>query len=234
MPRESARARELTSEAVEIARSIGDRYTLALALNKFGWLAMDAGESAEAQRVLEQNLPLWRELNDLFTENTTLQRLAMLAMDAARFADALALWERCTAIYRLLGSSTEQAAKTLHEVAISARLAGNVNRAIEACDESLTLYQSLGKQLEVAAVTASLGHLHRQRGATAMAAVAFAESLRTFRSLDSDLFVAIPLTGLGGIAFDERRRALVRRWNSVHVSELQVAGRPAFAAERIG
>jgi predicted ATPase len=199
--RDSVRARELAGEALGIARRLGDRWTLATSLTILGRLAIDARELAEARRLLEQSAVLSSELKDRYNEINTLGLLAQLELETAGFEAALALYERCAANHRLLGSRLGLAV-ALHDVAITARLVGDYDRAEQAYQESVELYEELGLSGEAAAVRASLGHLHMACGATAVAAATFAESLLALRSQRTDGGIATVLAGLGALALD--------------------------------
>jgi predicted ATPase len=204
--RDAVRARRLAAEEVKIARRLGDRWTMAMALGYLGRLAMDAGEPTEARRLLEQSVALTGDVNDLYGQSIRLDMLARLDMDQALFVNALALYERRAANFRLVGSRA-QLAQGLHDVGVAARLAGDANRALRAYQECLAQFEDLGQANEVGEVRASLGHLHRQRGAVTLAAAMFAESLRMLSSENSELGVATALSGLGGIALDAGQTA---------------------------
>ncbi len=161
-----------------------DRWAMAMSRARLGRLAMNVGQPAEARRLLRQAVALSGDLNDLYSASSRLGLLAQLEIDATQFAEALALHEQRAANYRLLGNR-RLLAEALHDLGISARLAKDADRALPAFEESLTQFQALGRRREVAAVTASLGHLHMQRGALAQAAVKFADSLRVFSGQDT-------------------------------------------------
>jgi tetratricopeptide (TPR) repeat protein len=206
LPIDPVRARSRLAEAGQIARRLGDRYTLQAPLAYFGRLAMDAVERTEARRLLEQSVALAGELNDLYNQSIKLGWLAELETDEARFAEALALLECCVANYRLLRNRS-LLAHALHDLAIGARRVGDADHALRAFEESLALFQDLNGKGEVAALTASMGHLHRQRGASAEAVVTFAESLRVLASQDSELGIATALAGLAMMSLDAGRAA---------------------------
>jgi tetratricopeptide (TPR) repeat protein len=202
--RDSGRARTLALEAGDIARRLGDRSLLALTFNVLGMVARHEGKPDEAMQLLKTSLDLYAELNDLFSESSDLGLLAALEVEGGRFAGAIPYLVRDAANYRLLGNRF-MAAHALHDLAIAARRAGDVERALNAYDESMSLFEYLGQHAEVAAVRAGLGHLHIQRGELSLAGVTFGESLRVLSAHASDLGVATVLAGLGVIALDDRR-----------------------------
>jgi predicted ATPase/class 3 adenylate cyclase len=203
---DSARARYLATEAMEIANGLGERWVMAMTLGELSWLALDSGEPVEARRMTEKALALAGELNDLFNVGQKLDRLAKLAMDGCRFADALALYERRAASYRLLGNRL-RLAQTLHDLAIAARLVGDTDRALQAFDETLELCHGLGQASQIVAISASLGCLQRQRGTYAEASLTFTRSLRRLNSQESELGIATALCGVGRMALDANRPA---------------------------
>jgi len=174
------RARELATEAVEIAHRLGERWVMQQALSAVALVDLDSGELSEARQVLEQGAALALELNDVFNVSTKLVRLAQLEMDECRFARALDLYARCVSNYRLIGNRL-RLALVLHDAGVAARLEGAADRALPAFEESLALYLSFGQVGGVAAVRASLGHLYLQQEAIPEAAAEIKQSLEELR-----------------------------------------------------
>jgi predicted ATPase len=202
--RDAVRARKLATEALDIASKTGDRWALAFSLGQLVRLAVAAGERTEAKLLLQRSLALSGELNDLYSEGLKLGQLAQLEMDAAEFAVALALNEQRVAKCRQLGNRAHLA-HALHDLAIAARLTGDLDRGLRAYEDCLALFQTLEETGDVAALTASMGHLHRQYRNRTLAAAGFAESLRALNSQNAELGIATALAGLGGLALDEQR-----------------------------
>jgi hypothetical protein len=90
-----------------------------------------------------------------------------------------------------------QLAQALLDAAVAARLSGDTNAAFRVFNESLAIFENLGLHAELAAASASLAHLHLQRGSFASAAMTLDESLRALCEEDSELGVTTVLTGLG-------------------------------------
>ncbi|MBV9310088.1 MAG: hypothetical protein JOZ73_04610 [Solirubrobacterales bacterium] len=199
--RDVPRARQLATEAVEIAYALGERQLLGFSLSQLARLAMASGQPSRARRLLEQSRAASAEINDLYSECQRLASLAQLEVDADRFVDALAIQEQRAAKWRLLGSRT-QLAHALHDLAIAARLTGDVDRARQAFDESLALSEALGQRSENAAARASLGHLHRQRGSFGLALATFEESQRILSDLNVESGLATVFAGLAALVLD--------------------------------
>jgi non-specific serine/threonine protein kinase len=146
------------------------------------------------------------ELNDLSNLSLKLARLAHQEMDQCHFMNALALHERRAANYRLLGNR-RWLAQALHDLGIAARLVGDTDRAFRAFDESLALGRSLGQPDEVGSVSASMGHLHYQRGELDDAGLLFERSLRSLHEQGIEWGIATALSGVGRMALEAGRPA---------------------------
>ncbi len=194
-------ARALTLEAAAIARRIGERNTLGMALAALANLDLDVHNHADARQWVEESLVMADELNDVFNSSQRLGTLAQLAMDELRFADATRFLDQCAANFRLLGNRP-RLANALHDLAIAARMAGDADRAHQTLQECRVLFHDLGYHAEVAAVMASLGHLQRQQGALEVAAATFESSWPVLSSQASELGIPTVLVGLGGLALD--------------------------------
>jgi predicted ATPase/DNA-binding CsgD family transcriptional regulator len=203
---DSVRAKDLAARAVEISNRLGERYVLHQALATLGKVALDSGELTEARRLTDTSVTLAVELNDLSNLSAKLARLAHQAMDECQFVNALDLHDRRAANYRLLGNR-RWLAQALHDLAISARLVGDTDRALCAFEESLALCRSLGQAGEVASVNASLGHLHWQRGALGDASLLFERSLRSLHDQGIEWGIATALSGVGRAALESGRPA---------------------------
>jgi predicted ATPase len=202
--RDARRARTLLAEALDIARRIGERNSLSMALATLANLELDAKHDSEARRLVEESLALTDELDDLFNSSQRLGTLAQLAIDEKRFVDAMDLLERCMAGFQLLGNRPRRA-QTLHNLALAARMAGDADRALEAFDQSCALFRELNLHAEVGAVMASLGHLQRQLGAIGQAAETFGASAAILTGQGSVLGIPTVLSGLGRLALDSNR-----------------------------
>jgi hypothetical protein len=164
-------------------------------------LALDAGDVAEARRWDERSVTLARELNDLHTLSVKLGRLAQLAMDSGEPGAALAFHRQRAGSSRLLGNPL-RLAQALHDVAIAARLVGDMDGARQAFDESLQLCQTLRLPSDVARIIASLGHLHRQLGSRSEACERFKQALGGLTGRETELGIATALCGVGQLALD--------------------------------
>jgi predicted ATPase/transcriptional regulator with XRE-family HTH domain len=200
--KDSLRARELASEAVWLAETIGERWALGQAYAQVSQLAVDARELTRARLFAEKSLALHDELN----VGNKLARLAQLELegDEPHFAEALVLHERRLAKFRLLGNRP-WLAQTLHDVGLAARRVGDLGRAEQALVEALALYKALGQRIESAMVGASMGHIYAQCGDRGEASRLFTAALKDLRDGNSELGVATALCGVGLLLLDDRR-----------------------------
>jgi predicted ATPase/transcriptional regulator with XRE-family HTH domain len=200
-----ARSKVLANELHVIANRLGERWALVQALRGMSVLALESGELDAARRFLHLSLHPSEQLNDWFEVGQGLARLAQLEMDSSRFSEALAVNERRAASYRLLGNR-RRLAQALHDLGIAARLAGALDRARGAFDESLALSETLDQSDEVNAVHASFGHLHLACGAPREAASKFTRSLRGSNHSARELSIATALSGVGRMLLDADQR----------------------------
>ena len=202
--RDAERARALILEAIDLARPIGERNTMGLALGTLANLTLDAKDPSTTRQLVEESLAMAEQLNDLFNASQRLGTLAQIAMDDMRFGDAVDLLERCATRFQFLGNR-HRLAHARHELAFAARMAGDIDRARRSFEESRALFENLGLRAEAAAVLASLGHLQRQHGERATAAATFETSWHLLNARGVELGIPTVLAGLGELALDANR-----------------------------
>jgi tetratricopeptide (TPR) repeat protein len=202
--RNAERARALILEAIDLARPLGERNTMGLALGTLANLTLDAHDPVVARGLVEESLAMAEELNDVFNASQRLGTLAQIAMDDLRFTDAADLLDRCATHFRFLGNR-HRLAHAQHEMAFAARMAGDSDGARRAFGESRALFEGLGLDAEAAAVLASFGHLQRQHAELAAAAATFETSWRLLNARDVELGIPTVLAGLGELALEANR-----------------------------
>src|SRR5271156_5130513 len=105
----------LIRESLASARQLGDKRSLAVALNALGVTARDQDDFAASQALFEESLVVWKELGDRVAAARTLSNLANGAKLQGDHARARALFEECLAIFRELGDKRGIAWALNHE-----------------------------------------------------------------------------------------------------------------------
>jgi predicted ATPase/transcriptional regulator with XRE-family HTH domain len=202
---------ERCSEALALARELGDPQVLAAALNTRGMLARAQDRYADSARDHEAGLERARVATDRAGEATALLGLAYAAMFTGDSPRAGALAEESLAAARGSGDR-----RTLAQVLfLLGWLAGNAGpgasgRAEAFGTEALGLFRVLGDSSEEADVLFMLGTFGVNSGDYQRAARFFADSLAMLRDQGNEKTTARGLGGLGTALLNLGDRAAAR------------------------
>jgi len=204
-----AEARRLYQESLDIAQQLGDRATIAQALNNLGLMAQDQGDYAEARRLYQESLDTAQQLGHRAGVANTLHNLAMLAHRQGDYAEARRLYQESLDIAQQLGDRAGVAI-SLHQLGMLAQDQGDYAEARRLYQESLAAKQQLGHRAGVANTLHNLAMLAHRQGDYAEARRLYQESLDIKQQLGDRAGVA---TSLAQLAFLEeaegnRERAL--------------------------
>jgi predicted ATPase/DNA-binding SARP family transcriptional activator/DNA-binding CsgD family transcriptional regulator len=209
------RAEEAYEEMLEIARELGDKRSMATAINSRGALALDWGDKERARALLKQNLVMLEKLDDEGDTATSrfhaLNLLAILVMqEDSDYARGTALLEESLALAHGVADSycIEQA---LCNLGYAALLQGNYMRTIALCEEALDFADKVkGAGVEnVPEILINLGHAKLGRGEHELAAASFKEALTVSQKADRKPSVINALEGMASLAggLEESTRA---------------------------
>jgi hypothetical protein len=156
-----ADARSLLERAVELARELSDRRTLALALSRLAWVRVEHGLDVEVSVALgEEGVREARELADPWVLAEALNNMAGVSDDEAYIVPRL---EESLSLRRSLGDITG-VADSLNNLGFAAILAGDYRTAFVHVEESLAIARGLDDLQHIALAQGNLGLVHLFEG----------------------------------------------------------------------
>jgi predicted ATPase len=177
-----ASAMALVKQALEMARRLGDKQGVAVALNALAVQSREQGDTTASRAFLEESLSVWRELGDPAGEARLLSNLANAAKEQGDYARALSLCEECLSIFERLGDRTG-IAWSLSCRGDLAREQGDTASALSLYQQSLAAFRELRDEWGVASSLADLGNLALDQKDYATAQRLYGESMSVFGAL---------------------------------------------------
>ena len=144
-----ARTRAYHQEALEIARELGHKRTMAVALVGLGDLAVLDGDATEAQRCYEEAERLYIDLDDQRGIATAQTNLANLYAALGRLEEAVQLNEAAKRLYAAAGDQRGTAWSVTNIGRLAAE-GGDYRRARENLAQAMELYELLGDRSGIA------------------------------------------------------------------------------------
>lgn len=172
----------LHQESLEIARELGNEWSIAVSLNAMAVNAREQGNLAASRSLFEESLALWRKLGDSVAVDRSLSNLASVVIRQGEHALARSLHEECLAIFRGLNDRTG-AAWSLNHQGDAARELGDARAALSLFEESLAEFRELGDRWGIAGSLADLANLAREQGDFERSHRLNEESLKIFQEL---------------------------------------------------
>jgi predicted ATPase/DNA-binding SARP family transcriptional activator/DNA-binding CsgD family transcriptional regulator len=214
-------------EMLELSRELGEKGSVATALNSLGTVAAQQGDHERARTLLEENLVVLQGLEDEENAATTLKRyhvfnlLGALAMyQEGDHAGASELFEEGLALAREAGDAF-RIGMSLTGVGYLALLQGDHERATALCQETLSLAHNLGSAgVELIPENlVNLGLAALTRGDHERATASFEEALAMSQDLGRKETIVNTLEGMASLAGarGEATRA-ARLWGAAEVS----------------
>jgi tetratricopeptide (TPR) repeat protein len=194
-----AASRSLLEEAVELAREVGDRRTLALALGRLAWVRIEHGlDHQGSEAFAEEALRIARELGDRWVLAETLNNVAG-AFAMASGPGAVELLEENLELRRAMGDVTG-VADALNNLGWEAITGEDYATALEYLDESLALATRLEDRQHIALAQGNLGLVHLFGGDLQSADRLFRDNLRLCWEIGDRRIAQEGLSGLAGVA----------------------------------
>jgi len=194
-PRSTARY----EESLAIARTLGDKRAIAMALDGLAHEAQRVGRIAEARPLIEESVALLREVGDAPSIARSLGGLAWLA---GNYAKARALWNENLAIRRRLGNR-ESVGWSIIQVGHATQGEGDYTAARAAYEESLSIGRNLGYKRMIARSLTQLAEVTLLEGKAAEARGLFEETLPIWEEIGHKSGLRDSLRGLGDVACQE-------------------------------
>lgn len=224
-------ASKLMGKSLEIATELGDKQSMAVALNACADITRRGGDVSGSQALFEQSLTLWRELRDEAAEARGLSNLANVARVQRDYARANVLYQGCLAIFRRLGDKAGFARAMNHQGDV-AREQGDPIEARRLYEQSLAAFRKLGDPWGIAGSLEDLGTLSREQGEFKTAVEALKESLEIFLGLEHKRGVARLIEAFAALAAAEGEPERALRLAGAATALRQSLGAPLTAAEQ--
>jgi len=222
----------LLKESLEIARKLGDKQSIAIALNALAVGARDRDDLSASRSLFEESLALWRELNDSHAVARALSNLANVVRLQADFSYAGVLNQECLSIFSELGDGAGYAWALNHQGDVL-RGQGDSIAARILYEQSLASFRELNDSWGVGGSLADLGNLAREQQNYQTANKLYRESLRIFRNLEHKRGIARLLESFAcsAAAQSESERSL--RLAGAAAALRQSIGAPLVPSEQV-
>jgi tetratricopeptide (TPR) repeat protein len=190
-------ARSLLEQAVELARELSDRQTLALALSRLAWVRVEHGLDAEGSVALgEEGVSVARALGDPWVLAETLNNMAGVSNDQTYIVPRL---EESLELRRSIGDVTG-VADSLNNLGFAAILAGDYRTALGYLEESLGMARRLEDRQHIALAQGNLGLVFIFERDPVLAGPLFRENLQLCWEIGDRRIAQEALMGLAGVA----------------------------------
>ncbi|MHB8693775.1 MAG: BTAD domain-containing putative transcriptional regulator [Solirubrobacteraceae bacterium] len=239
-------ARELLSEGVALARSLGDQPLLGVGLQGLASAHKTQGQYDQALPLHAEAAAVRESIGDLAGAAMSLGSIAEIASWQGRHEEAAAGDERGLAMMRAADTQAGIVAY-LHSMAELAFVTNDTDRAGALALEALSLAEEIGEAWHIALIHDVLAWVTRARGDPDSCAFHATLALRQFCDLEEIAGVADALDTLGGVALDRGqpdRAALlllgahnIRETRGIQIRQMLRARRDidlANAAELVG
>ena len=217
--------------SVTLARHLGDRRGLALALRELGNVADDRGDWETERRYYEESLALFRELDDRAGLAGTLHNLGNLEHGLGDFARARRYYEEALSIKKRMGNRTTEAL-SLNGLGAVASDQGDFETARRCHEQSLAIQRETGEKEGIAFSVGELGALATRRGDFAQARALLAESLTILVELCDTRDIARGLERFAELALAEGRPRHAMALLGTADAQREVAGAPRPPSEQ--
>jgi predicted ATPase/serine/threonine protein kinase len=204
-----AAAEALTKESLEIARQIGDKEGVAVALNALALNALVRRELDVARTFGEESVVLWKELGDPAAIARAVSNQADIARLQKDFPRSRSLYEEALLLFRQSGDRTGVAWALNHQGDV-ARDQKDWAGARSLYERSLATFYEVNDHWGIAGSLADLGNLERNQEDFPAAIALYRESLRMFQHLAHKRGIARLLESFAAVAAaqSESERAL--------------------------
>ena len=226
-------ARDLSLEALAMARRLGDPAGIAQALNAIGCVASEHGEYADARMHLDESVAILREIGDQANCARTLDNLADTMHRLGDFQATRSLLEENMQLWRII-HSPGSAAFTLGHIAILAESEGDPHTSLTLHQEALTMKREAGDRWGIAESLCHLGYFHWRQRDLGSAQTCWNEAMEISNEFGDRALTSDILCGLGLAASDRQdfRTARARLLESLSIrQQLQQKPRIAFSLD---
>ncbi|MGC9025849.1 MAG: tetratricopeptide repeat protein, partial [Chloroflexia bacterium] len=220
-------AREFFSEALSIARRLGDAEEATFDAAHLGAVYRLLGEYDLARRSLQESLDLGRESGQTWPQAHAFLNLGIVISAVGEYEGARRAFQESLDLFRKIGYRRGIAA-ALNNLGLEASALGDYEEARRLFQESLSLFQEIGDHRRTAFALANLGYISGNQGQHAEAERLGLEALAIFREIGEQWAVCTVLSNLGASACAQGKYPAARRYllESLRVArELQAVPR---------
>jgi predicted ATPase/DNA-binding SARP family transcriptional activator/Tfp pilus assembly protein PilF len=193
------RAEVMASKALALSRLIGDRWSIARALDLIGMVHYRKGDVDQAEAICEESLSISRQIGHHQLILWTLNKLADIACHRGDFARAQGLFDECIALARALGDAYNEAIHLNNQATILQAL-----HQYEAAEDlflaSLAICRRIGDRVGEAIALSNLGKVAYDLGDYEEALSYCEEGLVIGREIGDQWALMSCLTNLGWAA----------------------------------
>lgn len=191
--------RELMQTCLELCTQIGYRWGIASSLRLLGTAAQFGGQFEPASDHLNKSIEIYRQMGQKKMQSKSIMNLGIIAIWLGDYSRAEALLTEAVKSSREHNDlvSLTDALRELGRLYIAV---GQYQRAVEILEETLTLYESIGR-LDRGAVLGYLGFTHCLTGAHHAAESLYLQSMAASQDVGHQPEIAAGLEGLGLIAY---------------------------------
>ncbi len=170
------------------------------ALNACGAMAWSRGDIDAAQASFSQSLALYDANDNPIGAAMVRNNLALVAIKQQAYSHAEGLFELNAAVFGTNPDHAASYAATLSNLSMLARYRGDLQRAYDLAQQTLSLRQNLNNQWATATSLTNLGAISLQRGEYQQAQHYYQQSLQTLQQLGERESIAECLEGLAILA----------------------------------
>jgi predicted ATPase/DNA-binding CsgD family transcriptional regulator len=195
---DSARAKSLVEESLNVWRTLGDKRGIASTLSILGNGALKRGDYEQAAICYEESLPLLREVGERQWTAIVLSSLGLMTLYQGSHERARVLFEESLALFKEIGDLRGIAAVLTNQGMLSLEQQ-DYEQATRLCEESLALRRMVGDKGGSAHTLTILGRVAFLQSNSQQAYAYYRESLTLREVAGEKDGVAEALEGLAGI-----------------------------------
>jgi CHAT domain-containing protein/tetratricopeptide (TPR) repeat protein len=183
-------------EALQVARSVGNRLSEAETLNNIGYSYDSLGEKKKALDYYDQALSLRQKLGDRTGEAETLNNIGYTYDSLGEKKRALDYYNQALPIFQNIGDDSGEAA-TLNNIGAVYNSLGEKQRALDYYNRALPLFRAAGGRLGEASTFHNMGAIYDDLGEKQTALGYYNQALSIFRDIDERSSEAVTLNSIG-------------------------------------
>jgi predicted ATPase/class 3 adenylate cyclase/DNA-binding CsgD family transcriptional regulator len=200
----------LCEESLSLCRELGDRFGIALSLQRLAVVAWVRNNPAKARSLTEEALALWKEVGDKKHIAWALTWLAYIASQQGEYVRGLALCEESLALHRGLENKIGTADSLFQLAEVLYVSQSDPARIRSLLEEGLALSREAGDKMGIAGYFRLAGQLALSQGNAATARSLTEEALSLFREIGDRQGIVLSLCLLARVEARQGNHAAAR------------------------